>query len=106
MLRLPLCLVLLQVGVMFGNPETTSGGQALKYYSSMRLDIRAKEKIMEAGKADPVGNRVKVKVVKNKVGVHVRASGWVGKEAASTVEGRPPGSRSACAARSLHAGAS
>lgn len=56
-----------KVGVMFGNPETTSGGQALKYYSSMRLDIRAKEKIMEAGKADPVGNRVKVKVVKNKV---------------------------------------
>lgn len=52
---------------MFGNPETTSGGQALKYYASMRLDIRAKEKLMEAGKADPVGNRVKVKVVKNKV---------------------------------------
>lgn len=67
--------VLLQVGVMFGNPETTSGGQALKYYSSMRLDIRAKEKIMEAGKADPVGNRVKVKVVKNKVCVCVRVAG-------------------------------
>lgn len=57
----------LQVGVLFGSPETTSGGMALKYYSSMRLDIRAKEKLMEAGKAEPVGNKVKVKVVKNKV---------------------------------------
>jgi len=53
--------------VLFGSPETTSGGMALKYYSSMRLDIRAKEKLMEAGKAEPVGNKVKVKVVKNKV---------------------------------------
>jgi hypothetical protein len=56
------------VGVLFGSPETTSGGAALKYYASMRLDIRAKEKIMETGKPEPVGNRVKVKVVKNKVG--------------------------------------
>lgn len=58
---------LLQIGVMFGNPETTSGGNALKYYATMRLDIRAKDKIMETGKAEPVGNKVKVKVVKNKV---------------------------------------
>jgi recombination protein RecA len=56
------------VGVIFGNPETTSGGNALKYYASMRLDIRAKEKITETGRAEPVGNKVKVKVVKNKVG--------------------------------------
>lgn len=53
--------------MLFGNPETTSGGQALKYYASMRLDIRAKDKIMEAGRVEPVGNKVKVKVVKNKV---------------------------------------
>ncbi|KAF8071117.1 recA [Scenedesmus sp. PABB004] len=56
-----------KVGVLFGNPETTSGGNALKYYASMRLDIRAKEKINEAGRPEPVGNKVKVKVVKNKV---------------------------------------
>jgi recombination protein RecA len=68
---------------MFGNPETTSGGQALKYYASMRLDIRAKDKITEAGRAEPVGNKVKVKVVKNKVRVQrlstaMRISlGWV-----------------------------
>jgi hypothetical protein len=53
--------------VLYGNPETTSGGQALKFYSSIRLDIRAKEKISEPGKTDPVGNRVKVTVKKNKV---------------------------------------
>lgn len=64
--RVRVC-VMLQVGVLFGNPETTSGGQALKYYASMRLDIRSKEKITEAGRAEPVGNKVKVKVVKNKV---------------------------------------
>lgn len=56
-----------KIGVMFGNPETTSGGNALKYYATMRLDIRAKDKIMEAGKSEPVGNKVRVKVVKNKV---------------------------------------
>jgi hypothetical protein len=76
---------------MFGNPETTSGGQALKYYSSMRLDIRAKEKIMEAGKADPVGNRVKVKVVKNKVGwvEGVGERGWVGRRPGGLSLGSP-----------------
>jgi recombination protein RecA len=56
-----------KVGVLFGNPETTSGGNALKYYATMRLDIRARDKITEAGKPEPVGNKVKVKVVKNKV---------------------------------------
>ncbi|WIA32067.1 hypothetical protein OEZ86_002919 [Tetradesmus obliquus] len=56
-----------KVGVLFGNPETTSGGNALKFYSSMRLDIRARDKITETGRVEPVGNRVKVKVVKNKV---------------------------------------
>jgi recombination protein RecA len=62
------------VGVIFGNPETTSGGNALKYYASMRLDIRAKEKITETGRVEPVGNKVKVKVVKNKVGPGSRES--------------------------------
>jgi hypothetical protein len=56
-----------QVGVLFGNPETTSGGNALKFYASMRLDIRARDKITETGRVEPVGNSVKVKVVKNKV---------------------------------------
>jgi recombination protein RecA len=54
-----------KIGVMFGNPETTPGGRALKFYSSVRLDVRAAEKISENGKI--VGTRVKVKVVKNKV---------------------------------------
>jgi recombination protein RecA len=54
-----------KIGVMFGNPETTTGGNALKFYSSVRLDIRKMNQIKEADEA--VGNRVKVKVVKNKV---------------------------------------
>lgn len=55
-----------KVGVMFGNPETTPGGKALKFYASVRLDIRRKDAIKDsAGTA--IGNRVKVKVVKNKV---------------------------------------
>jgi recombination protein RecA len=55
-----------KIGVMFGNPETTPGGRALKFYSSVRLDIRRIATIKEAsGKV--VGNRTKVKVVKNKV---------------------------------------
>jgi recombination protein RecA len=57
----------MKIGVMFGNPETTTGGNALKFYSSMRLEVRKTETI-EAGKdTDAIGNRVKVKVVKNKV---------------------------------------
>jgi recombination protein RecA len=54
-----------KIGVMFGNPETTTGGNALKFYSSVRLDIRRMAQIKDGDEA--VGNRVKVKVVKNKV---------------------------------------
>ena len=54
-----------KVGIMFGNPETTTGGRALKYYSSVRLDIRKVENIKQDGEV--VGNRARVKVVKNKV---------------------------------------
>ena len=54
-----------KVGVMFGNPETTAGGRALKYYASVRLDIRKIETMKQDGEV--VGNRAKVKVVKNKV---------------------------------------
>ena len=54
-----------KVGVMFGNPETTTGGRALKYYSSVRMDIRKTENIKQDGEF--VGNRAKVKVVKNKM---------------------------------------
>ncbi|MDR0600689.1 MAG: recombinase RecA [Treponema sp.] len=57
----------MKIGVMFGNPETTTGGNALKFYSSVRLEVRRVETI-EAGKdSDAVGNRIRVKVVKNKV---------------------------------------
>jgi len=54
-----------KIGVMFGNPETTTGGNALKFYASVRLDIRRMAQIKDGD--DAVGNRVKVKVVKNKV---------------------------------------
>ncbi len=54
-----------KIGVMFGNPETTSGGNALKFYSSIRLDIRRSTQIK--GGEDVMGNRTRVKVVKNKV---------------------------------------
>src|SRR5437868_8690471 len=55
-----------KVGVMFGNPETTPGGKALKFYASVRLDIRRKETLKDAAGV-AIGNHVKVKVVKNKV---------------------------------------
>jgi len=55
----------MKIGVMFGNPETTTGGNALKFYSSVRLDIRRIESLKNA--QESVGNRVRVKVVKNKV---------------------------------------
>ena len=55
----------MKIGVMFGNPETTTGGMALKFYSSVRMDIRRIEQLKRADEA--VGNRVRVKVVKNKV---------------------------------------
>ncbi len=54
-----------KIGVMFGNPETTSGGLALKYYASVRLEVRRSETVKNG--TDPIGARVKVKVVKNKV---------------------------------------
>src|SRR5438128_4266883 len=55
----------MKIGVMFGNPETTTGGQALKFYASVRMEIRRVESIKQG--QDIVGNRVRVKVVKNKV---------------------------------------
>src|SRR2546423_1028621 len=65
----PICIFTNQlrekIGVMFGSPETTPGGRALKFYSSVRLDIRRIETLKEGTEA--VGNRVRVKVVKNKV---------------------------------------
>lgn len=57
----------MKIGVMFGNPETTTGGNALKFYSSVRLEIRRIESIDSKAAEDVVGNRVRVKVVKNKV---------------------------------------
>src|SRR6187455_1670047 len=61
-----------KIGVMFGNPETTTGGNALKFYASIRLDIRRMAQIKDGDEA--VGNRVKVKVVKNKVAPPFRAA--------------------------------
>lgn len=54
-----------KVGVMFGNPETTTGGRALKFYSSVRLDVRRVEALKQSGEV--IGNRTRVKVVKNKI---------------------------------------
>ncbi len=61
-----------KIGVMFGNPETTPGGRALKFYASVRLDIRRIETIKSG--TDSVGNRVRVKVVKNKVAAPFRVA--------------------------------
>jgi recombination protein RecA len=61
-----------KIGVMFGNPETTTGGNALKFYASVRLDIRRQTQIKDGEEA--VGNHVKVKVVKNKVAPPFRAA--------------------------------
>lgn len=55
----------MKIGVVFGNPETTTGGNALKFYSSVRIDIRRKAQIKKG--EDVIGNRIKVKIVKNKV---------------------------------------
>ncbi|MDR1108264.1 MAG: recombinase RecA [Spirochaetaceae bacterium] len=59
----------MKIGIMFGNPETTTGGNALKFYASVRLEVRKMDTIEkgEKGESDAIGNRVKVKVVKNKV---------------------------------------
>ena len=54
-----------KVGIMFGNPETTTGGRALKFYSSVRLDVRRIESLKQSGEI--IGNRTRVKVVKNKI---------------------------------------
>ena len=54
-----------KIGVMFGNPEVTPGGRALKFYSSIRMEIRRIESIKSG--VDVIGNRVRVKVVKNKI---------------------------------------
>ncbi len=61
-----------KVGVMFGSPETTTGGKALKFYASVRLDVRRIETLKDG--TDAVGNRTRVKVVKNKVGRPFRQS--------------------------------
>ena len=60
----------MKIGVMYGNPETTTGGNALKFYSSVRLDVRRVESIKEGGNV--IGNKTRVKVVKNKVAPPVR----------------------------------
>lgn len=61
----------MKIGIMFGNPETTTGGNALKFYSSVRLDVRKIETINQ-GSDEMVGNRVRVRVVKNKVAAPFR----------------------------------
>ena len=66
------CLVFInqirmKIGVMFGNPETTTGGNALKFYASVRLEVRKIETITRNNEDDAIGNKVRVKVVKNKV---------------------------------------
>jgi len=62
-----------KIGVMFGNPETTTGGRALKFYSSVRVEVRRMAAIKDGDKV--VGNRTKVKIVKNKVARAVSRSG-------------------------------
>ncbi|WKD00495.1 recombinase RecA [Borreliella americana] len=58
----------IKIGVMFGNPETTTGGNALKFYSSLRLEVRKIEQVTRSGSSDDViGNKIRVKIVKNKV---------------------------------------
>ncbi|MFC1615744.1 recombinase RecA [Patescibacteria group bacterium] len=59
----------MKIGVMFGNPETTTGGQALKFYSSVRMEIRSAGKIQEPGAVEKelIGNKARVKIVKNKI---------------------------------------
>lgn len=62
----------MQIGVMFGNPETTPGGKALKFYSSVRIDLRRSAQIKSGEQI--VGNRVRAKIVKNKVGAPFRTA--------------------------------
>jgi recombination protein RecA len=63
----------MKIGVMYGNPEVTPGGNALKYYASQRLDVRRREHVKEGD--DAIGNKVEVKVVKNKVAPPFQAAG-------------------------------
>lgn len=62
----------MKIGVMFGNPETTTGGNALKFYASVRMDIRRTGQIKSG--EDIIGNRTKVKIVKNKIAPPFRAA--------------------------------
>ncbi|WP_151074326.1 recombinase RecA [Borreliella turdi] len=58
----------MRIGIMFGNPETTTGGNALKFYASLRLEVRKIEQVTRSGSSgDVIGNKIRVKVVKNKV---------------------------------------
>ncbi len=57
----------MKIGVMFGSPETTSGGNALKFYASVRIDIRRTERISQGGTDNYIGNKVRIKIAKNKV---------------------------------------
>ncbi|WPM06161.1 recombinase RecA [Borreliella sinica] len=60
--------VRMRIGIMFGNPETTTGGNALKFYASLRLEVRKVEQVTRSGASDDViGNKIRVKIVKNKV---------------------------------------
>lgn len=61
-----------KIGVMFGSPETTTGGRALKFYASVRIDVRRISQVKETGNENPIGARTKFKIVKNKVGAPYR----------------------------------
>ncbi|MDO4433676.1 MAG: recombinase RecA [Alysiella sp.] len=66
----------MKIGVMFGNPETTTGGNALKFYASVRIDIRGTTQIKAKEGEEPIGKETKVKVIKNKVAPPFRSAGF------------------------------